>query len=434
MVKKKNAEQNVGLVRMFNEMKKTHPDAMLLFRNGNFYEMYKEDALKASVILALKVSDKILPLEKDPIKLLIFPHHELDKHLPKLVRSGERVAICDSLKSLVQQKEEAEKKKSSKEKVQETNTSNKNTMAKKKKEQALQEESTKTVKTAAEEKPAKEMKTEVKAEVKSEQQAEQKAEAKQERKPREPQMITANGEKVSHGHAFQSTTNPADWYFTAKIDGVQLKPQKMDAADLAAYQKKELTVPQLMERYYPTKLMPKVSEEAFRMPKELSGPDGAITIDKFNVYKEKDEQRPDYGKYKFYVQMGDTKMSAVASREDLNAYFDRVVSPTQLVEKNFGERLHLQSAYKKYQLPEGVDPKGVRVAKDHSDNKWKVSMDLGDKGKTSKHELSFDDGYSLFKAKTATREQIAAKYLNTEIMGMLSAVTNKLEKSASMKM
>lgn len=434
MVKKKNAEQDVGLVQMFNEMKKKHPDAMLLFRNGNFYEMYKEDALKASVILALKVSDKILPLEKDPIKLLTFPHHELDIHLPKLVRSGERVAICDSLKSLVQQKEEAEKKKSSKEKVQETNTSNKNTMAKKKKEQAVQEAPTQTVKTTAEEKPVKEKKTEAKAEVKSEQQAEQKAEAKQERKPREPQMITANGEKVSHGHAFQSTTNPADWYFTAKMDGVQLKPQKMDAADLAAYQKKEMTVPQLMEKYYPTKLMPKVSEEAFQMPKQLSGPDGAITIDKFNVYKEKDEQRPDYGKYKFYVQMGDTKMSAVASREDLNAYFDRVVSPTQLVEKNFGERLHLQSAYEKYQLPEGVDPKGVRVAKDHSDNKWKVSMDLGDKGKTSKHELSFDDGYSLFKAKTATREQIAAKYLNTEITGMLSAVTNKLEKSASMKM
>ncbi|EJW97243.1 MutS domain I protein [gut metagenome] len=247
-------------------------------------------------------------------------------------------------------------------------------------------------------------------------------------------MVTANGEKVSHGHAFQSTTNQDDWYFTAKINGVQLKPQKMDAADLAAYQKKEMTVPQLMERYYPTKLMPKVSEEAFRMPKELAGPDGAITIDKFNVYKEKDEQRPDFGKYKFYAQMGDTKMSVVASKEDLNAYFDRVVSPTQLVEKNFGERLHLKSAYEKYQLPEGVDPKGVRVAKDHADNKWKVSMDLGEKGKTSKHEISFDDGYSLFKAKTATREQIAAKYLNTEITGMLSTVTNKMEKTASLKM
>ena len=146
-------------------------------------------------------------------------------------------------------------------------------------------------------------------------------------------------------HAYQSTTNPADWYFTAKIDGQQLKPQKMDAADLAAYQNKEMTVPQLMERYYPTKLMPKVSEEAFRMPMEIAGPDGSITVNKFNVYKEKDEQRPDFGKYKFYVQVGDTNMSAVASRQDLNAYFDRVATPNQLIEKNFGERLHLKSAY-----------------------------------------------------------------------------------------
>ena len=264
---KKNAEKDVGFGRQFNELKKKHPDAVLLFRKGDFYEMYKEDALKASVILALKVSDKILPLEKDPIKLLIFPHHELDIHLPKLVRSGERVAICDAIDRPELMKKPKEKVG---EELKETNTSNKNTMAKKKKEQAVQEEPTQTVKTAAEEKPAKEKKTEAKAEVKSEQQVELKAEAKQERKPREPQMITANGEKVSHGHAFQSTTNPADWYFTAKMDGVQLKPQKMDAADLAAYQKKELTVPQLMEKYYPTKLMPKVSEEAFQMPKQLS--------------------------------------------------------------------------------------------------------------------------------------------------------------------
>ena len=195
-----------------------------------------------------------------------------------------------------------------------------------------------------------------------------------------------------------------------------------------------MTVPQLMERYYPTKLMPKVSEEAFRMPMEIAGPDGSITVNKFNVYKEKDEQRPDFGKYKFYVQVGDTNMSAVASRQDLNAYFDRVATPNQLIEKNFGERLHLKSAYEKYQLPEGVDPKGVRVAKDRNDNKWKVSVDLGEKGQTSRHEISFDDGYSLFKTKTATREQIAAKYLNTEITGMLAANTAKVENSASMKM
>lgn len=70
---------------------------MLLFRKGDFYEMYKEDALKASVILALKVSEKVIPLEKDPIKFLTFPHHELDKHLPILIRSGQRVAICDAI-------------------------------------------------------------------------------------------------------------------------------------------------------------------------------------------------------------------------------------------------------------------------------------------------------------------------------------------------
>ena len=90
MVKKKNAEQDVGLVRMFNDMKKKHPDALLLFRNGNFYEMYKEDALKASVILALKVSDKILPLENDPIKLLTFPRHELASAQADSLRSAGR--------------------------------------------------------------------------------------------------------------------------------------------------------------------------------------------------------------------------------------------------------------------------------------------------------------------------------------------------------
>ena len=290
MVKKK--EEDVGFVRQFNDLKKKHPDAMLLFRKGDFYEMYKEDALKASVILALKVSEKVIPLEKDPIKLLTFPRHELDRHLPKLIRSGQRVAICDAidrpeLMKKAKAKEDVGGKVKDPEKAKEEIIPNKDSMARKKKEQAEQEKPVKTVKTAVEEKPAQEKKTEAKAEVKNE----QASEAKKERKPREPQMITANGEKVTHGHAFQSTTNPADWYFTAKMDGVQLKPQKMDAADLAAYQKKEMSVQQLMERYYPTKLQPKVSEEAFRMPKTIAGPEGDIKVEKFNVYKEKDEQR-----------------------------------------------------------------------------------------------------------------------------------------------
>lgn len=406
MAKKANTEKDAGLIKQFEALKRKHPDAMLLFRQGDFYEMYREDAVKASLLLALKISEKIIPSEKEPIKTTAFPKQSLDVYLPKLIRSGQRVAICDAIETLQQQTEK------------EQTISKPDDMAKKKKDKAVQEEPSKTVKNAAVDKPA----------------DRQKTEAKQERKPREPQMVTANGEKVTHGHAYQSKANPEDWYFTAKIGGVQLKPQKMDAADLAAYQKKEMTVPQLMERYYPTKLMPKVPEEAFRMPKSMAGPEGEITVEKFNVYKEKNEQRPDYGRYKFYAQVGDTKMSAVATRQDLNAYFDRVATPEQLVERNFGERLHLKSAYEKYQLPEGVDPKGVRVAKDRADNKWKVSVDMGDRGKTNRHEISFDDGYSLFKTKTATREQIAAKYLSNEITGLLAANTAKVEKSASMKM
>ena len=458
MAKKTDSDNDTGIIRQFNELKKKHPDAMLLFRRNSFYELYKQDAVKAAAVLAIEIADRILPNYKRPVKVASFPQSALDVYLPRLIRSGIRVAICDALDSPL--KKEAGQDKAE---INDRTIQNNTDMGKKKKEQGAQETPDRTVENTVEKKeqgaqetpdrtventvdvkPAREKKSKAKAEtkaetgtdneVKTEKKDEQKTEAAQERKPREPQMVTANGEKVTHGHAYQSTTNPADWYFTAKIDGQQLKPQKMDAADLAAYQNKEMTVPQLMERYYPTKLMPKVSEEAFRMPMEIAGPDGSITVNKFNVYKEKDEQRPDFGKYKFYVQVGNTNMSAVASRQDLNAYFDRVATPNQLIEKNFGERLHLKSAYEKYQLPEGVDPKGVRVAKDRNDNKWKVSVDLGEKGQTSRHEISFDDGYSLFKTKTATREQIAAKYLNTEITGMLAANTAKVEKTASMKM
>lgn len=301
-------------------------------------------------------------------------------------------------------------------------------MPKKKKSQSPQEEPATTVKATVGEETPKEKKGESKS------QESAQGETQAERKPREPQMVTVNGDKVTHGHAYQSNTNPEDWYFTARINGEQLKPQKMDPADVAAYEKKEITVSELMQRYYPTKLMPRVPEEAFKYPNGLAGPSGPLSVDKFNVYKETDETRADYGRYKFYAQVGDKKMSAPASREDLNAYFDRVMTPGQLVERNFGERLHLPSHYAQFQLPEGIDPKGVRVAKDRSDGKWKVSADLGEgRGRTSKQEISFDDGYSLFKAKSATREQIAAKYLGQEITAKMAAPLS-MEKSASVKM
>lgn len=441
MAKKQEQENAADMLRQFDSLKQKHPDAMLLFRKGDFYELYREDAVKAAAVLAVTLTSRAFPGEKDPVKYTLFPYHALDVYLPKLIRSGQRVAICDPLETPKLKKEEqARQETGNKSKVKEEIIPNNTDMAKKKKEQAAQDKPVQTTTNEVQEKPVRQKSTEQKtgteqkAEAKADTSVERQAEAKKERKPREPQMVTADGGKVTHGHAYQGKDNPEDWYFTAKIDGQQLKPQKMDAADLAAYQKKELTVPQLMERYYPTKLMPKVPEDTYRFPRQMEGAEGAVAIEKFNVYKEKDEQRPDFGRYKFYAQVDGARMSAVASRQDLNAYFDRVMTPNQLIEKNFGERLHLKSAYEKYRLPEGVDPKGVRVAKDHTDNKWKVYVDMGDKGKTARHEISFDDGYSLFKTRTATREQIAAKYLTPEINGLLSAQAVKMEKSNSMKM
>lgn len=418
-----------SMMKQFEEMKKKHPDAVLLFRVGDFYESYKQDAEKASKILDLNVINR--KVGKEDVKTIGFPHHALDTYLPKLVRAGSRVAICEQLEDPKIRKK-TEKKESIKstsktsvkyEKKDESLKEPK--MPRKKKEEAVMEAPV-TTKTESK-------KTAKKSEKVPEQKTEQAQEAKQERKPREPQMVTVNGDKVTHGHAFQSTLNKEDWYFTAKINGEQLKPQKMDPADLAAFKKKEITVPQLMEKYYPTKLQEKVPEVAFNTPNVIAGPNGNLTIDKFNVYKEKDVERADFGKYKFYAKVGDQQMSVIPSKQDLNAYFDRTMTPGQLVEKNFGERLHLKSAYEKYQNPPGMEPGSGRVTKDRNDGKWYVSADLGEKGRTSKKEISFDDGYSLFKAKTATRDQLAVKHLGAEIQSMIANPV-KQEKSQSMKM
>lgn len=410
---KRKSENTDGILEQFAKMKERHPDALLLFRIGDTYQSFKQDAVKASTILDIETRDK--KLDGKEVRSVEFPHHALDTYLPKLVRAGMRVAICEQLEK---------PQKIEKEKSQSQSNTNEADMPRKKKEQATQEEPVKSVKA---DKPAEERKTEVKTG--------ESQEAKAERKPREPQMVTVNGDKVTHGHAYQSKTNPEDWYFTAKINGEQLKPQKMDPADLAAYQKKEMTVPQLMERYYPTKLMQRAPDVAFQVANVVPGPDQRpLSVDKFNVYKEKDEQRPDFGRYKFYAEVDGQKMSTVASRQDLNAYFDRVQTPGRLVEKNFGERLHLPSHYQQFRLPEGVEASAVRIAKDRSDNKWKVSADLGEHGRTDKKEISFDDGFALFKTKTATREQIAAKYLGEDIRTMLNGPAMNMERSQSMKM
>lgn len=84
------------LMRQYEEMKKKHPDAILLFRVGDFYEIFKEDAVIASDILGITLVRRANGTASS-IELAGFPHHALDTYLPKLVRAGKRVAICEQL-------------------------------------------------------------------------------------------------------------------------------------------------------------------------------------------------------------------------------------------------------------------------------------------------------------------------------------------------
>lgn len=92
-------------MKQFNELKAKHPEAILLFRIGDFYEAYDEDATKIGEILGITVTRKFNSKDKGSdghtLKMAGFPYHALDTYLPKLIRAGLRVAICDHLDSKV---------------------------------------------------------------------------------------------------------------------------------------------------------------------------------------------------------------------------------------------------------------------------------------------------------------------------------------------
>ena len=109
-------QRNEPLLKQYQEMKKKHPDAILMFRVGDFYEIFGKDAVQASEILGITLTRRMNGLD-NRIELAGFPHHALDIYLPKLVRAGKRVAICEQL-------EDPKLKRTPKQKVVETVTPN----------------------------------------------------------------------------------------------------------------------------------------------------------------------------------------------------------------------------------------------------------------------------------------------------------------------
>ena len=90
--------EKTPMMKQFLDLKAKHPDAVLLFRCGDFYETYSTDAVIAAEILGITLTKRNNGKGgAKPIEMAGFPHHALDTYLPKLIRAGKRVAICDQL-------------------------------------------------------------------------------------------------------------------------------------------------------------------------------------------------------------------------------------------------------------------------------------------------------------------------------------------------
>ncbi|WP_231291720.1 MutS N-terminal domain-containing protein [Segatella oris] len=534
-----------SMLKQYDSMKAKHPDAMLLFRSGDFYMIYRDDAVKASKILDLSLTQKTKGID-----MISFPHHALDMYLPKLIRAGERVAICDQLE--MPRKEKVELSKTTKAEVSDNAKDLRDNLASKIVEtvgknnhhafvlpladKALNAETTRgentelakmqvlrgrvtfidsednklqlrdlkantiqqltdtlpsiakaylesikskeavshpttqsTVAQAATTEQQQKFIDDIKAamgsskmvvlpdfgtkkgvvagtdedkgislnrvyawndnvsfagSVPSDDASKRRYYHPENIRPEfydylisevkravAPQLITENGQKVTSANMFESPKQEGKYFFYARLDGVGLHPKAVKEADVEAFMKQEISVKDMFAKYYPTKMAKQLSKEDFDNTKLSDGRE----LTTFRVYKQRNEDKPLFGEYLLYAEMGDKRFHATPLTHDqLDMYFDRTQSKGQLAEKVIGEQLHLKSAYEKYKLPENIPTPEVRIRK-VPEGAWLISANVGNKGQTAEKKLSNNDQYSLFKSKTATKEQLGAKYLMEDI-------------------
>lgn len=553
-------EVSSPILKQYDSMKAKHPDAMILFRSGDFYMMYCDDAVKASKLLDLSLTQKDKGLD-----MLSFPHHALDIYLPKIVRSGERVAIYDQLE--IARKEKVEQTKSTKNDIDtkevrdnlvnrvvetvgknnhhafvlplsdkalnvETNKGENAELAKMQvlrgrvtfidsedNKLQLRDLKVNTIQQLTETLPsiAKTYVEEIKSKETLSQPTKQSVSAQsttteqqqkfiddikaamgsskmvvlpefgtrkgvvagtdedkgislnrvyawndnvsfagsvpgddankrryyhpenirpefydylisEVRRAVAPQLITENGQKVTSANMFESPKQEGKYFFYARLDGVGLHPKAVKEADVEAFMKNEISVKEMFSKYYPTKMAKQLSKEDFDNTKLSDGRE----LSTFRVYKQRNESKPHFGEYLLYAEMGNKRFHATPLTHDqLDMYFDRTQSKGKLAEKVIGEQLHLKSAYEKYKLPENIPVQEVRIRKD-ADGAWLISASVKDKGQTPERKMSNNDLYSLFKSKTASREQLGAKYLSEDLKEL--SFSKKLERTQGLKM
>lgn len=556
----KKLEAVSPILKQYDTIKTKHPDAMLLFRTGDSYTMYREDAMKASELLGLSLTKN-----GDRIEKVSFPHHALDINLPKLVRAGVRVALCDQLE--IPQKEKVEEIKSTKktndnakEKRDDFNNkvveivgkNNHHAFLLPLSSKALNVETTKgetaildkmqvlrgrvtftdtegnklqlrELKTASIQQLAEVIPSIAKAYKQNQQSQQTEAnslvqkgssvptteqqqkfiddikavmgsakmvvlpdfgtkkgvvagtdedkgvslnrvyawndnvsfagsvpgdDSKKRRyyhpenirpkfynylisevqKAVAPQLVTENGQKVTSANLFESPKQEGKYFFYARLDGVGLHPKAVKEQDVDAFMKNEISVKEMFAKYYPSKMAKQLSKDEFDNLKLSDGRE----LTTFRVYKQRNETKPHFGEYMLYAEMGDKRFHATPLTHDqLDMYFDRTQSKSQLAEKVIGEQLHLKTAYEKYRFPENIPVQEVRVRKG-VDGAWLISATVKDRGQTPEKKMTNNDLYSLFKSKTASKEQLGAKYLTEDVKEL--SFTKKLERSHGLKL
>lgn len=451
------------IMKRYTSMKEQHPDALLLFRVGDSFKSYNEDAVKASKHLGIELSS-----QQDGTKQVEFPKHELDTYLPMLIKAKERVAIVDQVENILHKQETQSKRQEEDVKLDNHRNPQKSSEtigATSDQQQKFIDDIKAAMGTTrmvvlpdfgtqkgvvagtGEDKgislsrvyawndnisfagsvpgddPKKrryyhpenirpEFYNYLISEV-------QKAVA--------PQLITENGQKVTSANLFESPKQEGKYFFYARLDGVGLHPKAVKEKDVDAFMKNEISVKEMFAKYYPTKMAKQLNKEDFDSLQLSDGNE----ITKFRVYKQRNEKKSHFGEYLLYAEMGNKRFHATPlSHDQLDAYFDKTQSKGQIAEKVIGEQLHLKSAYEKYKLPDNIPIQEVRVRK-VPDGNWLISASLGNKGQTPEHKVSSNDLYSLFKSKTATREQLAAKYLTEDIKEL--SRSKPLERSKGLK-
>lgn len=451
------------IMKRYTSTKEQHPDALLLFRVGDSYKSYNEDAVKASKHLGIELSS-----QQDGTKQVEFPKHELDTYLPMLIKAKERVVIVDQVENILHKQETQSKRQEEDVKLDNHRNPQKSseTIGA---TSAQQQKFIDDIKAAmgttrmvvlpdfgtqkgvvagtGEDKGislsrvyAWNDNVSFAGSVPGDDSQKRRYYHPENIRPEfydylvsevkkavAPQLITENGQKVTSANLYESPKQEGKYFFYARLDGVGLHPKAVKPQDVEAFMKQELSVKDMFEKYYPTKMAKQLDKEDFDSLKLSDGNE----LTKFRVYKQRNEEKSHFGEYLLYAEMGNKRFHATPlSHDQLDAYFDRTQSKGQIAEKVIGEQLHLKSAYEKYKLPENIPVQEVRVRK-VPEGDWLISASLGNKGQTPEHKVSNNDLYSLFKSKTATREQLAAKYLTEDIKEL--SRSKPLERSQGLK-